>query len=161
VREFALPPRSDRPFYRSLARAIREAIDAGRLQAGDHLPSQQEIARAARVNVATVSRAINLLVREHVLTKHATWERAVVASNHLAADAPDDGQVAGPGRIRLRVHVKSIRRRGATAEVTTQVIGGQEVVVSTTEASIGWLELRDGQAVVVDIASPSIGLSNQ
>ncbi len=155
-----LPPRTEKPFYRSLAQSIRESIEAGRLKEGDSLPPQHEIARAARVNVGTVARAINLLIREQVLTKRNRRERVHVRARERPATRPPDVEQAAHGVIRLQVSVGTIETQGELARVHAVVADNQELVIRTMRAAVDWLELKAGQQVFVDISSPQVGLSS-
>jgi DNA-binding GntR family transcriptional regulator len=153
-----LPPKWEEPLYRSLARSIRDSIDKGQLQAGDQLPSQDEIARAASVNVRTVARAINLLVRDKVLVKRARGERARVAlppeaTNGLSAP------VEHKTHQRLHVQVQCVRTYGDIAEVSVTVQNGQQLIISTTPAAVEWLHLQEGQSATVDIKASEIGVA--
>jgi DNA-binding transcriptional MocR family regulator len=65
------PPRPDaveRPAYRSLARIITEAIDAGELRPGDRLPTHRDLAWQLGLSVQTVSRAYESLIRSDILS---------------------------------------------------------------------------------------------
>ena len=57
-----------RPAYRSLARALSEAISSGRFRPGDRLPPHRELAFELGVSVQTVSRAYEELARLGLLT---------------------------------------------------------------------------------------------
>ena len=155
----ALPQNWEEPLYRRLARSIQDNIEIGRLKAGDQLPSQEEIARAASVNVRTVARAINLLIRDKVLVKRARGERARVAlppSPREGAAAP----IEHDAHHRLRVKVECVRTFGGVAEVWVSVLSGQQLVISTTAAAVDWLDLQEGQSATVDIKPSEIGVAN-
>ena len=49
------------PLYRQLARFVMDAIEDGRLQPGDGLPGEQNIADSTGVSVDTVRAAFRLL----------------------------------------------------------------------------------------------------
>jgi molybdopterin-binding protein len=154
-----LPPKWEEPLYKSLARTIQAAIEQGQLKPGDQLPSQDELARAANVNVRTVARAINLLVRDKVLVKRARGERARVAmpanaSNGLTA------AVEHNNHQRLLVTVQGVRTFGSTAEVSVTVQSGQQLVIATTAAAVDWLDLQEGQSATVHIKPSEIGVAN-
>jgi GntR family transcriptional regulator len=55
------------PLYYQLVEAIREAIQNGELQAGEQLPSHQELSSAVAVSRMTARQAIAYLVREGAL----------------------------------------------------------------------------------------------
>jgi GntR family transcriptional regulator len=55
------------PLYTQLDRAIRAAIAAGRLQAGEQLPTVRQLAVDLRVNANTVARVYADLERDDVL----------------------------------------------------------------------------------------------
>lgn len=52
-----IDPRSPTPLYEQIAARVRLAVAAGDLQPGDALPSVRSLARALRVNPATVVQA--------------------------------------------------------------------------------------------------------
>lgn len=56
------PATLTRPVYKSLARAITDAIAAGTLHPGDRLPTHRDLAYAMGVSVQTVSRAYETLI---------------------------------------------------------------------------------------------------
>jgi GntR family transcriptional regulator len=60
-------PRDSTPLYAQIERGLRAAIAAGRLQAGDQLPTVRELAVDLRVNANTVARVYADLEREGVL----------------------------------------------------------------------------------------------
>ncbi|MBM4409293.1 MAG: GntR family transcriptional regulator [Chloroflexi bacterium] len=65
----ALPPADGRPLYRRLLGALRDDIDSGRLQPGDLIPPETEIARSHRISRHTVRQAIVELAREGLLRR--------------------------------------------------------------------------------------------
>ncbi len=153
-----LPPKWEEPLYKSLARSIQDSIEHGRFKAGEQLPSQEEIARSASVNVRTVARAINLLIRDKVLVKRARGERARVALPQSADSAT--APIEHGAHHRLRVTVQCVRTYGAIAEVSVMVQSGQQLVISTTTAAVEWLDLQEGQSATVDIKPSEIGVAN-
>lgn len=56
--------RSVVPYYRQLAKFVRDAIEAGDLQPGDGLPGEANIADATGVSIDTVRSAFRLLREE-------------------------------------------------------------------------------------------------
>lgn len=54
-------PTSDRPVYRQIAGALRDAIERGELAPGDRLPSESELMRRYSVAQGTVRNALGLL----------------------------------------------------------------------------------------------------
>ncbi|MDD7971007.1 PLP-dependent aminotransferase family protein [Roseinatronobacter alkalisoli] len=57
------PAKLMRPVYRSLASSIAGAIDSGKLQPGERLPTHRELAYQLGISVQTVSRAYEELIR--------------------------------------------------------------------------------------------------
>src|SRR5688572_27093387 len=64
-----LPPADGRPLYRRLLGSLRDDIDSGRLQPGDLIPPETEIARSHRISRHTVRQAIVELAREGLLRR--------------------------------------------------------------------------------------------
>jgi GntR family transcriptional regulator len=62
-----LDPRDATPLYAQLERALRAAIAAGRLRAGDQLPTVRQLAVDLRINANTVARVYADLERNGVL----------------------------------------------------------------------------------------------
>jgi GntR family transcriptional regulator len=62
-----IDPRDPTPIYAQIERALRAAIAAGRLKAGDQLPTVRELAVDLRVNANTVARVYGELERSGVL----------------------------------------------------------------------------------------------
>jgi GntR family transcriptional regulator len=79
-----LDPRDATPLYAQLERALRAAIAAGRLRAGDQLPTVRQLAVDLRINANTVARVYADLERNGVLETRRGVGSFVRAS---AADA--------------------------------------------------------------------------
>jgi DNA-binding transcriptional MocR family regulator len=56
-----------RPAYRSLAKAVTQAIESGQLKTGDRLPTHRQLAYELELSVQTVSRAYDELIRRGVI----------------------------------------------------------------------------------------------
>ena len=86
----AIDPRDRTPIYAQLERALRAAIAAGRLRAGDQLPTVRQLAVELRINANTVARVYSELERSGVLETrrgvgsfvNATPERARPPREH-------------------------------------------------------------------------------
>jgi GntR family transcriptional regulator len=63
----ALDPRDPTPLYAQLERGLRAAIAAGRLKAGDQLPTVRQLAVDLQVNANTVARVYTDLEQANVL----------------------------------------------------------------------------------------------
>jgi GntR family transcriptional regulator len=63
----AIDPADRTPIYAQLERGLRAAIAAGRLEAGDQLPTVRQLAVDLRVNANTVARVYTDLERAGVL----------------------------------------------------------------------------------------------
>lgn len=79
-----LDPRDATPLYAQLERALRAAVAAGRLRAGDQLPTVRQLAVDLRINANTVARVYADLERNGVLETRRGVGSFVKAS---AADA--------------------------------------------------------------------------
>ncbi|HVZ76565.1 MAG TPA: GntR family transcriptional regulator [Gemmatimonadaceae bacterium] len=87
-----LDPDSPLPLYAQLDRAIRAAIAAGTLRAGDQLPTVRQMAVDLRINANTVARV------------YAELERAGVLATQrgVGTFVRDPGAIARPARDRER-----------------------------------------------------------
>lgn len=68
---YTLASKLDEPIYLQLVAQTRRLVAAGRLQAGDVLPSVRSVATAHGVNPMTVSKAYRLMVGQGILTRRA------------------------------------------------------------------------------------------
>lgn len=66
---FQIHPTSGVPIYRQLMDQVQAQIHAGRLPAGEMLPSVRQIAEELQVNPMTVSKAYSLLERDGVIER--------------------------------------------------------------------------------------------
>jgi GntR family transcriptional regulator len=64
---FTIDPLDPTPLYAQLDRSIRAAIAAGRLRAGDRLPTVRQLAVDLRINANTVAKVYTELERAGVL----------------------------------------------------------------------------------------------
>lgn len=64
---FQVFPGSGVPIYRQLVDQVRLQALAGRLQAGEFLPSVRQVAQELQINPMTVSKAYSILEREGVV----------------------------------------------------------------------------------------------
>ncbi len=62
-----IQPGDDVPIYRQIVRQIQQAVAAGRLRAGERVPSQRELGARLVVSPLTVKKAYDELEREGVL----------------------------------------------------------------------------------------------
>ncbi|MFN3954016.1 MAG: PLP-dependent aminotransferase family protein [Pararhodobacter sp.] len=62
------PEALTRPVYKSLSRAITEAIAQGALLPGERLPTHRDLAYALGISVQTVSRAYDMLIQADAIT---------------------------------------------------------------------------------------------
>ncbi len=87
------------PVYRQLADAIATQIKAGALAVGDRLPPQRDIARALRINVTTVTRALATLQERGLLEARAGRGTLVAAkdasdkANFVSSPSDDSGLI--------------------------------------------------------------------
>ena len=66
-----LDPSSTQPLYQQLQRAIREAIENRVLSPDDALPAERQIATELEISRITVRKALDGLVDEGLLVRHA------------------------------------------------------------------------------------------
>ncbi|HEV7984582.1 MAG TPA: GntR family transcriptional regulator, partial [Steroidobacteraceae bacterium] len=85
------------PTYRKVASALVDHIIAGRLQAGDHLPPELELARQFGVNRSTVREALRELDSAGLLGRRRGSKRMVVMR-------PGTGHVGAGVRRALVLH---------------------------------------------------------
>jgi GntR family transcriptional regulator len=108
----------DEPFYRQVARQIREMIAFGNLAAGQRLPSVRALASDLGVNQNTVARAYRMLEAEGFL-RIRRRSGAVVAAPGASSGPSEAG-----GRLResLREVLARLRQRGIGLEELRDVV---------------------------------------
>ena len=84
---------SEGPVYLAIADALARDVAAGRLRAGDRLPTHRALARQLGVNVMTITRAYGEAARQ-VLVARGLWERL----EGRLVRPPSDGGPVGPGQ---------------------------------------------------------------
>jgi DNA-binding transcriptional MocR family regulator len=95
---------SDRPLYEQLAEALAASIGDGSLAPGDRLPPHRELARALRINITTVTRAIALL-KERGLVEGRGGRGTLVGPIHRQREAQfQSAPVAEQGFLDLGVN---------------------------------------------------------
>lgn len=139
--------RPNRPLYEEVAERIREAITASGLVPGDRVESEAELARRFGVSRVTLRRAIDILVRKHVLVKrHGTG--TFLASRRLAHSliglhsTRDLAQAYGVG-VEARVSDHQFRR-ASTPELQRLQLRAGDMVLSFVRC-----DYLDGQAISV------------
>ena len=65
---FSIDPRDALPLYAQLERAIKLAIAAGKLKAGDRLPTVRQLAVDLKVNANTIAKVYAELERQRVVS---------------------------------------------------------------------------------------------
>jgi GntR family transcriptional regulator len=109
----SLDPRDATPIYAQLERGLRAAIAAGRLRAGDQLPTVRQMAVDLRVNANTVARVYAELERAGVL------ETRRGVGSFVRATA-DQARPAREHERRLRAFVTKVLSDGAAAGFTLE-----------------------------------------
>lgn len=109
----AIDPRDPTPIYAQLERALRAAIAAGRLTAGDRLPTVREMAVDLRVNANTVARVYAELERAGVLETRRGVGSFVKAS-------PAKARPSHERERRLKSFVTRVLADGAAAGFSPQ-----------------------------------------
>ncbi|KDN23924.1 GntR family transcriptional regulator [Amycolatopsis rifamycinica] len=101
--------RRSEPLHQQVARNIRNDIEAGRLRDGQPLPSTRELASEWNVSPFTINEAMDVLIKEGLITSKPRAGR-VVNAPHVTAEArpkPSSPQVlvvggyAGSGKTEL------------------------------------------------------------
>ena len=111
----AIDPADRTPIYTQLERAFRAAIAAGRLNAGDQIPTVRQLAVDLRVNANTIARVYSDLERAGVLeTRRGVG--SFVRATASAARSPDEHQ------RRLRAFVTRVLADASTAGFTPKEI---------------------------------------
>jgi DNA-binding transcriptional regulator YhcF (GntR family) len=78
-----LDPDSEQPLYQQIAAAVRRAVGAGEVSAGDRLPAARDLALSLDVNMHTVLRAYSDL-KEEGLIELRRGRGAIVREGHAA-----------------------------------------------------------------------------
>lgn len=79
---------TEQPAYRQIVAALRSALEAGELSAGDQLPPVRAAAAELGINFNTVARAYRVLEKEGVLESHrgrGTFVRGARESRDLSS----------------------------------------------------------------------------
>jgi len=84
---FAIDSADKTPVYAQLERAIRSGIAAGRLAAGDQLPTVRQLAVDLRVNANTVAKVYAFLERAGVLETRRGVGTFITAREPLSDDS--------------------------------------------------------------------------
>ena len=101
--------RDKTPIYAQLERGLRAAIAAGRLSAGDQLPTVRQLAVELRINANTVARVYSDLERAGVIETQA--RRRIVHRGDAGAGAIAAGARTAPARVRHAGDGRCRRRR--------------------------------------------------
>ena len=109
----AVDDRDATPIYAQIERGLRAAIAAGRLRAGDQLPTVREMAVDLRVNANTVARVYSELERGGVLET-----RRGVGS--FVAATPDQARPKREQQKRLRAFATRVLSDASAAGFTRQ-----------------------------------------
>jgi len=106
-----IDPRDPTPIYAQLDRGLRAAIAAGRLHAGDQLPTVRQLAVDLRVNANTVARVYAELERDGVLETRRGVGSFVTATRLQARPPAEHSR-------RLRAFVTRVLADAETANFT-------------------------------------------
>jgi DNA-binding transcriptional MocR family regulator len=154
------------PRYLALVDAIAEGMATGALQRGDRLPPQRDLARALRLNLATVTRAIAEAERRGLV--HSRQGRATFVADppdprpgellDLALNLPPEPIGADLPRLLVEATNKVLSGDGARAMLRYPDLGGS---VADRAAGARWLGRRGiavdgGRVVVTDGADHAI-----
>ena len=84
-----LPENSKQPIYKQVCDALRQAIEEGRLRAGEKLPSTRELAASARVSRFTAIRSYELLTAQGLI-------QTIVGSGTSVTEKPPQAEPLAP-----------------------------------------------------------------
>lgn len=175
-----LDPADDRPVYRRIADAIREAIEAGELAAGDKLPSESELMARYGVAGGTVRQAVGVLrgegvvvaehgrgvfVRSRPRIRRLSYDRfarrhrdagkaAYLAEAEQEKTTPRvDVQFVGRGPVDIDAAERLRVERDAQVLVRRRVYYSNEQPTEIATSYVPW-ELADGTAMVEENPGP-------
>jgi len=117
------------PISAQILRQVKESVAAGRLSAGDRLPSVRELARALRVNPNTVVRAYDALERDGVIVRRQ-------GAGCFVSDRPP-----ALAEVERRRRLRAIARRAAT-EAYHLGFGAAEIAAAL-DAELGRIAFPD------------------
>jgi DNA-binding transcriptional MocR family regulator len=145
------------PTYRALAESLADAMMGGRLQAGEKLPPQRDLAFRLKVTVGTVGRAYELLARRglvrgevgrgtYVLGRIRGIETAVAEPTADKAPGLTDLTANFPAPIAAQAQLGQLLPTAETAaDVVSDLLRYPDVAGSLRhrEAAAAWLSLLD------------------
>lgn len=105
-------PTSDIPLFAQIAASVRADAVAGRVVAGDRLPSAREVSAVLDVNIHTVLRAYQELRDEGLVHMHRGRGAIVTAAAARLADLNDD----------MAALTRRARERGLSADALAALI---------------------------------------
>ncbi len=111
----SIDPRDSTPIYAQVERGLRAAIAAGRLHAGDQLPTVRQLAVDLRVNANTVARVYVDLERAGVLETRRGVGSFVSAS-------PDQARPRDEHERRLRAFATRVLADASAAGFTVEEV---------------------------------------
>ena len=138
VMRLQLPDDPQRPLYRRIADAIRDAVIAGQVMPGDRLPARLALAKTLGVNPLTVRRAYELLQNEGVLVQKPG------SGTYLLPDAL--GRIERSGRRQVTTLVIVIGERSLakfprqTLFIFSDILDGLREVLGDREAHYVFVE---------------------
>jgi GntR family transcriptional regulator len=140
--QFDIDPRSPVTPSEQLADQVRFAVAAGRLGAGDRLPSVREVAKEARLNPNTVSRAWRELELSGVLKSRRGSGMFVT---------PEGPSIAATFRTRMVAE----RLGRAVGDALAAGLEAAEVIELTEDACRAWPLGREGNEESDGAAQPA------
>ena len=155
------PRSAAQPRYKQIAEWIRDGIRSGRLRAGDAIPSQQELADLAQVQVGTAARAVSLLMREGLVIKRVRGTRAQVASDRVEILPPARASTTAIGiatPLLLRAKVVRVDTDGPLAEVRLEVVADERFAIALPAAAAIALGIEPGRSLTVELLTRAVDL---
>ena len=132
--QFDIDPRSPVTPSEQLADQVRFAVAAGRLGAGDRLPSVRDLAKDVRLNPNTVSRAWRELELSGLLESRRGSGMFVTPEGPAIARA-------------FRTALVAERLGRAVGDALAAGLGAEEVIELATGACEAWPQLREREGV--------------
>ena len=153
------PPEAiERPAYRSLARIVAAAIEAGELRPGDRLPTHRDLAWRLGLSVQTVSRAYESLIRADILSgqvgrgtfvRDTGEDRAPPYARLAEGDAVTDCSMLTPATGALHTRLMAGALADLAADLPAAALTSYRPRIALrgyVEAMSGWLRLCGVQA---------------
>lgn len=113
-----LDPRDPSPLHEQVARCVRDAVRAGDLRAGQHLPASRDVARDLGINMHTVLRAYQALQEDGLIDlRRGRGATVTPGASGLLEEGRDGAAVEG-----LRARARGLGAEAAAAGVDEEAL---------------------------------------